>query len=192
MENAEKIKKLKLRRWLCCGYNLDTHIVDPRKMNSFIESVMDPYSREDKILREKEINNKKNKKQNKQSFDQIWKEIKKTNNVLKENVCLTEQLYNKVEKGELNTMITLNKNKNKNVIKLFDSTIDKGNNIKLLFDDDNFSDNNDKERRSRNNSDSSNSLMDIDVVCENNEDTNKYSNLNSNSNSTTNLKELNV
>jgi hypothetical protein len=54
MENAEKAKQLCLRRWFCFGYGVDEKLTDPRKMNSFIEEVIDPYKKQDMNINEYE------------------------------------------------------------------------------------------------------------------------------------------
>jgi hypothetical protein len=165
MENAEKIKKMTFRRWFCCGYGITEKIVDPRKISQFIEDVMDPYGRQDKYLeelKEKEENKEKKKDEDKKQLFKYFKNNKK----------VVECLYEKMEKGEIykeikicnecheyNNVLTLNNVKNKigDVIKLAGD----GDNIKLQVDDIN------EEKRSRR-SDSSNSLMDFDVVCNGN------------------------
>ena len=48
MENAEKIKKMTIRRWVFCGFGIKEKVVDPRKISQFIEDVMDPYGSQDK------------------------------------------------------------------------------------------------------------------------------------------------
>jgi hypothetical protein len=164
MENAEKIKKMTFRRWFCCGYGITEKIVDPRKISQFIEDVMDPYGRQDKYLeelKEKEENKEKKKDEDKKQLFKYFKNNKK----------VVECLYEKMEKGEIYkeikicnecneyNILTLNNVKKKigDVIKLAGD----GDNIKLQVDDIN------EEKRSRR-SDSSNSLMDFDVVCNGN------------------------
>ena len=165
MENAEKIKKMTFRRWFCCGYGIKEKIIDPRKISQFIEDVMDPYGRQDKYLeelKEKEEIKEKKKDEDKKQLLKYFKNNKK----------VVECLYEKMEKGELykeikicnechedNNILTLNNIKNKigDVVKLGGNE----DNVKLQFDDIN------EEKRSRR-SDSSNSLMDFDVVCNDN------------------------
>ena len=165
MENAEKIKKMTFRRWFCCGYGVKEKIIDPRKISQFIEDVMDPYGRQDKYLeelKEKEEIKEKKKDEDKKQLLKYFKNNKK----------VVECLYGKMEKGELykeikicnechedNNILTLNNIKNKigDVVKLRGED----ENVKLQFDDIN------EEKRSRR-SDSSNSLMDFDVVCNDN------------------------
>lgn len=144
MENVEKFKQLKIRRWLCFGYNINEHIVDPRKMSEFIEDIMDPYGKKkiEKIENKTEFNNTKNKN----------KVFKKYNSSTNEE---------KLEKGELNSLTTFKLKKKPNIINLVDvnKILNKSSNLQEIDSD--------EEIRSRYNSDSSNSLMDFDIVKEN-------------------------
>jgi Na+-translocating ferredoxin:NAD+ oxidoreductase RnfG subunit len=169
MENAEKMKKMTFRRWFCCGYGIKEKIIDPRKISQFIEDVMDPYGRQDKYLKElkeKEENNEKKKDEDKKQLFKYFKNNKK----------VVECLYEKMEKGEIykeinkcndchedSNILTLNNIKNKigDVIKLRGED----DNVKLQIDDIN------EEKRSKR-SDSSNSLMDFDVVANDNNEEN--------------------
>ena len=183
MENAEKRKKMVLRRWLCFGCGVNEKLVDPRKLSTFIEDVMDPYGRQDKIIKEiYELNKDKNSEDN-EYIKKIFSEINKTNNSLNNNIILTEKIYNNLENGFFNlNKVELKDNekqnyvslkKNPNIVKLFDGNssqlIHEPQNISIKineFDDDiDFSDN--EERKSKR-SDSSNSLMDFDVCNEKN------------------------
>ena len=168
MENAEKMKSMTLRIWFCCGYGIKEKITDPRKISQFIEDVMDPYGRQDKYL--EEIKEREEKKEEKKEEDK-----KKLLKYFKNNKKVVECLYDKMEKGEIykeikkcnecheshgdNNILTLNNIKNKigDVVKLRGED----NHVKLQIDDIN------EEKRSRR-SDSSNSLMDFDVVCNDN------------------------
>ena len=188
MENAENRKKYYLRNWFCCGY-FKEKITDPRKISTFVEDVMDPYGRQDKIVEDikmEEENNKKVGKKNKQQFNynsennykKVWDEVNKTKDLLKNNTALIEQLYDNLEKGELHKFekkksSRYHSNKYPNVITLLGDN-DIGNENKSLFNNINLqideiteyeSDNEEKKSKK---SDSSNSLMDIDVVCETN------------------------
>ena len=96
-----------------------------------------------------------------QKFKKIWTEVKKTKGLLKDNITLTENLYDKMEKGENKGLFTLKKMPN--IIKLFDPKPDISN-IKLLVDEIGESDS-DLEDKGSKRSDSSNSLMDFDVIC---------------------------
>jgi hypothetical protein len=180
MENAEKYKKHYLRRWVWCSY-FEEKIIDPRKLSTFIEDVMDPYGRQDKIIEEikkAETQNNNNRKQEmntkyqEDNYKKVWDEVKKTKNLLKNNTSLIEQLYDKLEKGELsqseqkkNTIFT--SKSFPNVVKLFGDDNNKPlfNNIKLNIDEVNELNTDNDEKKSKK-SDSSNSLMDFDVVCE--------------------------
>jgi hypothetical protein len=166
MENAEKMKKMMFRRWFCCGYGIKEKITDPRKISQFIEDVMDPYGRQDKYLKEM----KEKEEESQEDKRQLLK-------YFKNNKKVVDCLYEKMEKGELykeikkcnechedNNIFTLNSAKNKlgDVIKLRGDD----DNVKLQIDDIN------EEKRSRR-SDSSNSLMDFDVVSNNNDEEEK-------------------
>ena len=170
MENAEKYKLMTIRRWFCCGYGIKDEIIDPRNSNSFIEDVMDPYGRQDKFLEELRKRNEVEERRK----DATKKELLK---YFKDNKKVVDCLYDKLEKGEINkdikycsdcteeNMLSIKKNKNiGNVINL------KGNeynndNIKIQIDD------TIDEKRSKR-SDSSNSLMDFDVVANDNNEEN--------------------
>jgi hypothetical protein len=185
MENAERIRKLSFCKWFLCFYNNET-ITDPKTLSSFIEDVMNPFGRQDKFIKDKEIEdkkkkekeeeeqkkmNKKIKKENEYKYNKVWNELNKTKSLLKDNINLTEQLYESIERGEINKA---EKNKcfnfsdsHPNIIKLlgFNKSKPDFNNIKLMAEE--LLDNNveEEEKRSKH-SDSSNSLMDFDVVCE--------------------------
>ena len=171
MENAEKMKKMTFRRWFCCGYGIKEKIIDPRKISQFIEDVMDPDGRQDKYLKEL-----------KEKEEKIEEDKKQLLKYFKNNKKVVECLYEKMEKGEIykeikncneyhesyedNNILTLHNIKNKigDVIKL--RGLDDNDNVKLQIDDIN------EEKRSRR-SDSSNSLMDFDVVCNDNNEEKK-------------------
>ena len=200
MENAEKNSKNFLIRWLCCR-NLINDNNDPRKLSSFIEDVMNPYGRHDKYLKEMKENAEKNKKKEEQErkekekikkddekYKKIWNEMKKTKHLIKDNIVLTEQLYDNLEKGEIKNMkktdnkkttikktestssnndtITLKKNDmTSNIIKLFGYNSNPNvNELRLMAEGLFDVHDSDEEKRSKR-SDSSNSLMDFDVVC---------------------------
>jgi hypothetical protein len=124
MENAEINKKKCFMNFLLniffCNmfydlfFNRDNDkIIDPRKLSIFVEDVMNPYGRQDKILKEieKKEEEKKNETKEKQKDDEkmkrMWEAITTTKSLIKDNIYMTEQLYDKLEKGELNI-----KNKN--------------------------------------------------------------------------------
>jgi hypothetical protein len=123
MENAEKIKHIWFRNILCCCVEkLKENITDnPKTISTFVENVMDPFGKEDinlnelsefqSVIREqyKDLHNEFEKKVLKQEEMKMLKmntEIKKTKQLLKDNIALTEKLYDKVydclERGEIN------------------------------------------------------------------------------------------
>ncbi len=187
MENAEINKKIWIRRWFCCGFNVDEKVVDPRKLSTFIEDVMDPYGRQDKIIKElkekEEILKKEKEKEDKtleklcktedDKFKKVWDAVTKTKSLLKDNVILIEKLYDKLEKGEIkcnkdNETSAFTLKKIPNIIKLFGITNEREkpdfDNIILSIDDIKEFDADKDEIKSKR-SDSSNSL-DCDIECE--------------------------
>jgi hypothetical protein len=164
MENAEKYKSMKIRRWFCCGYGIKDEIIDPRKTNKFIEDVMDPYGSQDKCL--KELREKVEEEEKRK--EEMKKELLK---YFKDNKKVVDCLYNKLENGDIYKDIKYCSDcTEENVMSLKKNNKNIGNIIKLAGDD--YNDNNIKiriddthdEKRSKR-SDSSNSLMDFDVVC---------------------------
>ena len=167
MENAEKYKSMTIRRWFCCGYGITDKIIDPRNTNSFIEDVMDPYGRQDKCLEELQKRNEIEERRK----DATKKELLK---YFKDNKKIVDCLYDKLENGEIykdikycsdcteENVLSLKKmDKNiGDVIKLKGINDNDENNIKIQIED------TQDEKRSKR-SDSSNSLMDFDVVCHN-------------------------
>ena len=150
MENAEINKNIWIRRWFCFGFNIKEKVVDPRTISTFIEDVMNPYGRQDKIiqeLKEKEAelqkdkekkekeNIKKNIKKDNEKFKKVWEALSKTKGLMKQNVNLIEKLYDKLEKGELNEKNVLNHDDDVNNKNKFNSvfTLKKMPNIVELF-----------------------------------------------------------
>jgi len=184
MENAELKKKLRCRAIFCCGFGMNEKIINPKELSTFIEDVMDPYGRRDKKVEEeekkkKELENKQEREkkelENKlikedEKFKKVWNEIKKTKTLLKDNIELTEEIYNKMEKGQLenkdnndNDILTLKKFPMfVKLLGLEKKELDI-NGIKLMIDEiqDNDSDKGDKA--SINNSDSEHEFMDLEV-----------------------------
>jgi len=204
MENAEKIKNLRFRRWFLCGFGMKDIIIDPRKLSTFVEDVMDPYGRQDKVKKEETIEKNNLKKQDEKEnhknkedikFKLLWSEVTKTNSQLKHNLSLTEQIYDKLEKGNMlhnneiyhneivnkeidnneivnNEIVNNQKDHINNFIKIFSS--DKKDSFARIENSNKFKKNRQntkyydaEETRSINNysSDSENSLIDLDVVC---------------------------
>lgn len=182
MENAEKVKHLWLRRWFLCGYGVDEKLTDPRKLNSFIEEVIDPYKKQDMNINEYEeykkdlikkteenrlLFEKKREKEDGIKFNKINSEVKRTKQLLKENIEITSKLYDKMERGEIYkepNVSGFTLKKVPNIFKLLgnDNKTDITN-IKLQIEDMVERDSDAEEKRSIR-SNSSNSLMDFDVV----------------------------
>lgn len=183
MENAEKVKQLWFRRWFFCGYGVDEKLIDPRKMNSFIEEVIDPYKKQDMNINEYEeykrdlikkteenrlLFEKRREREDEIKFNKINYEVKRTKQLLKENIDLTSQLYDKMEKGEIykeNSDRGFTLKKVPNIFKLLgNDNKTEINNIKLQINEMVENESEAEEKRSIR-SNSSNSLMDFDVVC---------------------------
>lgn len=192
MENAEKYKSMKIRRWLCLGFGITDKITDPREINKFIEDVMNPYK--DKIDEESlnikttkhtdisqlvnELSNTKKILINKRLEEhkrrkKTIKDLKKANNLLKDNVGITEQIYNKMEvydKLERGEYDKINYEEDRNVIKL-----NKPKTIVKLFgigseeERINLKMHSDEERASLSGSDNSDPYMDFEVCKEDDE-----------------------
>jgi len=165
MENAEKIKKMTLRRWFCCGLGIEDKIKDPRTQSQFIQDVMDPYGRQDKYLEElkqyQEQEDKKKEEQDKKKDEDKKKLLK----LFKNDKEVVDNLYDKIERGEIfsevNKITQEIKEKHEEAEKNNVINLKKiGNLIKLTGDDDLY----DEEKYSRR-SDSSDSLIDFDVIC---------------------------
>jgi hypothetical protein len=189
MENAEIIKKFSFRRWFLCGYKMNEKLDNPKTLNTFIEEVMNPYGIQDKYIKEakeaKELEEKKKKQEEEQKmkdskiqkedtkYKKIWSELKKTKHLLKDNIDITEQLFDSLERGEVNKKP---ENKNHNafgflgnpkVVKLFGyKTKPDINHIKLMAEELLNHHSFEEDDKNSKHSDSSDQLMDFDVVCE--------------------------
>jgi hypothetical protein len=171
MENAEKMKRMKIRRWLFFGFGIKEKIIDPRKISQFIEDVMDPYGRQDKYREELKQKEEKEEKKREEIEKKREADKNKLFKLFKNNENIVENLYDKIEKGEINcdsfkdvlkketemNNNIINLKKAGNIVKLVG---DNSENIKLNIDE--YIDNEEKHSRR---SDSSNSLLDFDVVC---------------------------
>lgn len=121
MENAEKIKKMWFRRLFCGGFGIKDEITDPRQISTFVESVMDPFGKDDDDFDEYKKYSDQLKKETderfanfkeeiinaeKAKFFKINNEIKDTKNRLENNITNTNamfvKIYDRMEKGELN------------------------------------------------------------------------------------------
>jgi hypothetical protein len=179
MNNAEIMKTMTYKImscFCCCNYMLHRQLEDPRKSSHFIETVMDPYGIQDKEMDEDKINEKKFKKSQDKQIKLLCKELEKTRFLVNSNIIKIDEIYDKLESGEL-CEINLNKNNkdNKsnishlpNIFRLgWSESVD---NIKLKINN---------ENRSRSNSDSSDAMMDFDIICDKHNDTSDNEELNS-------------
>jgi hypothetical protein len=182
MENAELLKNFRFKKLFCCGFG-QKKITDPKKLSTFVEDVMDPYGRQDKKIEEarkekkeleakqlqekKELENKIIKEDEK--FKKVWVEIKKTKDLVKNNIELTEDLYNKVERGEMkrekeeNEILTLKRFPMfVKLLGLEKKELDIQN-IKVAFNEINNIDSDNEDKASVHNSDSEHEFMDLEV-----------------------------
>ena len=168
MENAEEYTCL---RRIFCWCRPKEKGGNPKKLSTFVEDVMDPYGRQDKYLSEMRVLDEMGRvdKLNKDAAfsKKILTEIQQTNNLLKNNITFTEHIYSMLEEGRVaspaqeNSTFTLKKN---NIVRLFGPDIQGQNNINISFEDAGLAHNSDT-RSIR--SDSSNSLIDMDVIGKN-------------------------
>ncbi len=193
MENAEKYKSMTIRRWLFFGFGVKEKITDPRQLNRFIEDIMNPYK--DKI-EEENVSCKKNddsdinqlvneltqtkKILNSKRVDEIKrrqktiKGLKRANVLLKQNMDITQQIYNKMEvydkleRGEYDKITyqehenVLRLNKPKKIVKLLGIGSDDEERINLKI-------HSDEEKASISGSDNSDPYIDYDVCKVDNE-----------------------
>jgi hypothetical protein len=159
MENAELYKKIWFRNIFLCGYGVENKIKDPRTLNPFIVDIMDPYGSGEG----KEINAFHEYIKIKSSIDISNKEyFNKLTSLLKENIELSQVIYDNMGKGEdapkhkkhglLSKVSNIMLLPPTNFIKLFET--DTKDATKLNIDNTNYK---------RKNSDSDESQMDIDV-----------------------------
>ena len=173
MENAEMMKTFtyKIRYWFCC---IKQQLDDPKKLSIFIEDVMDPYGRQDKNEIELKAQNELDEKKKEELTKKKEEDKKKLMKLFKYNHAVVENLYDKIEKGEiykevkealkeikLEDVKTESENDYFNLRKLGNIVNLTGNDNMTLKMEDLMND----EKYSKR-SDSSNSLMDFDVICE--------------------------
>ena len=172
MENAEKNKKKWLNLFFCNLFD-NKNNDDPRKLSLFVEDVMDPYGRQDKIQKEREEKEERDRKEkekeakkniiNDAKIKKIKLEMEKTRGLIKENIDITKNLYEKLENGEYKN-ITLKKKPF--VVKLMG--LNEKPNLENLENINNFDElynfDSDEEKKSKM-SESSNSI-DFDIQCE--------------------------
>ena len=113
------------------------YITDPKKLSLFIEDIMNPFGRLDKIEKDKRKKEKGEKKEENKIHEnkKVWDAIIKTKVLVKENINMTEKLYDKLEKGELNKKDDKCEKDENNVL-----TLKKQYNIVNLKDKPNFQD----------------------------------------------------
>jgi hypothetical protein len=113
------------------------YITDPKKLSLFIEDIMNPFGRLDKIEKDKRKKEKGEKKEENKIHEnkKVWDAIIKTKVLVKENINMTEKLYDKLEKGELNKKDDKCEKDENNVL-----TLKKPYNIVNLKDKPNFQD----------------------------------------------------
>jgi hypothetical protein len=194
MENAEIMKTIthKISHFFCCNCVIKQKIEDPKKLSRFIELVMDPYGVQDQTEKEYKREFEKEEKERENHLKKREEDKNKLFEYFKKNKEITSILYDKIESGEIYQELkkileekkdnqidhTNSLNKEKTTIKESNSIINLKNfslenivhlgrekdNIHITIDDNVL--NNTYERRS----DSSNSLMDFDVICDSNEE----------------------
>ena len=140
MENAEIKKKYWLRNYIIglfgSTFLMDTFLntKDPKELNEFVISIMNPYKKDDmdiKIkaqldkIKEKEQSNEKRyrelKKIKKNLDDLSIKNFKITNELINENINLSKNIYDKIEKGMVCHKGTIPKKSHlSKIISLFD------------------------------------------------------------------------
>jgi hypothetical protein len=158
MENAEKYKSMTFRRWVLCGFGVKEKITDPRQLNRFIEDIMNPYKEKpdesikntnndieqvvNDLTQTKKILNSKREDELK-SRKKTIKQLKQANILLKENIGITQQIYNKMEvydkleRGEYDKINyekddkAIKLNKPKRIVKLLGIGNDEEENINL-------------------------------------------------------------
>ena len=140
MENAEVKKKYWVRYYLIglfgstCLLETFLNTKDPKELNEFVISIMNPYKKDDmdiKIkaqldkIKEKEQSNEKRYrelKKIKQNLDDLSiKNFKITNELINENINLSKNIYDKIEKGMICHKGTIPKKSHlSKIISLFD------------------------------------------------------------------------
>lgn len=202
MENAEISKLYRLRRWFCCALGVNDKLVNPRKLNKFIDGIIDPYGSDETAKRESQLQLQKNKndtatccscdifgllnsseqvpshkkstnmyENDKRNRFREEKEDKRMNEMIKEIKDMKVAIMNisssinhsdhfdKLERGELSSK--KHKGFFNNVHRLWESN-SKNKKLNLHMEEINL-DEIDDEKFSSRHSDSSDSLMDVDV-----------------------------
>jgi len=115
IENAEIIKRSRIRRFIFCGYGLREKTKDPRKLNDFIKNLLYPYGTEKQLMNTNQYDKMKNEiNRNNQTY------FNKTNKLIKQNIQLSNSIYDKMEKGGIKLSHSdSSKNLLNNVVRLF-------------------------------------------------------------------------
>jgi hypothetical protein len=153
MENAEIKKAYWYRIWFACNYGMKEKTKDPRKLNQFIEDIMDPYGGNDGM----NVIQLKEHIRIRDDIDKTSRKLfNKTNDLIQKNILISNNIYDKMEKG-----INYKEDTNyfNNVIRLFKNKKEQ-NNIEINYEDIN------EEDYKYNCSDSSDSQMDLNVFRE--------------------------
>jgi len=197
VENAEKLKKMKFRRWFCFSFGVKEKIIDPTEINPYINEIMKPYVNKtenivvkknnadnlDDFIKDLTTTNKFLKDKQKEEHLKRKKTItnlKKANDILQKNVKLTNkicnkmEIYDKLEKGELGLDDEEKSNDSdceENLLKLRR----KRSNVIKLFNDDVYDNihlkiNSDHDKGSMSGSDDENIFVDVDVCKANSSD----------------------
>lgn len=148
MENADKNNKITFKKIFCCNYGVKEKQIDPKKLSCFIEEIMDPYGKKNPEVVTEDF------KEN-YLFKNLCNDVKETKEILQKNMILnTDNSYNTNHEKPYFTL-----SKIPNIIKLFEKenklNFTSNNEINEIYDI--------EEIKSKH-SDSSNSLMDLDVV----------------------------
>jgi hypothetical protein len=187
MENAEVKKKYWVRNYLIglfgstCLLETFLNTKDPKELNEFVISIMNPYKKDDmdiklkkqmELIKEKEIHTEKRYKELKkikQNLDSIsMKNYKLTSELINEHIHLSKNIYDKIEEG----IVYQNKPNPKKGFNRIISLFDIGNSEKKNECNDNSDNDNNIDKTilfetqsycNRKNSDSDFSDMDINV-----------------------------
>jgi hypothetical protein len=177
MENAEIMKTYyyKITQIFCChplffcNYNFIKSVENPKKLSRFIELVMDPYGVQDQIEKEIKLQNKYEEKKLNIQNKKREKDKNRLFNLLDKNKDITDILFEKIENGEIYPEIkkiieekNIKKEEKENVGGFYNLiSLGKEKKHVQLNIHENVYEYDIHERRSN----SSNSLMDIDVTC---------------------------
>lgn len=193
VENAEKLKQMKFRRWFCFGFGVKEKIIDPTEINPYINEIMKPYvSKTENIPTKKNTDNlddfikdltttnkflKDKQKDEHLKRKKTITNLKKANDILQKNMYLTNkicnkmEIYDKLEKGELGLDDSSETEERYNELNYENDILklkNKRSNVIKLFnsDEDNIKlkiNYNERDKGSISGSDDDNAFVDIDV-----------------------------